>query len=166
MLEQVQTNHQSRRQPGTAPVRVERSELRLEAAPIDQPGHAHQRVPRVDQGLQPHPEKVLLRLRLWVLGAHRRAPIQGAADRITPRPVVQRTAPFARFCPSFEAKPAKADTSQAPETRRKPPPSAYFTADQLGWQVPAKRRQHAEPAAPLRRGDPMLRATVLRAELA
>ncbi len=38
--------------------------------------------------------------------------------------------------------------------------------DRLGWRVPAKRRRHAAPAVPLRRGDPMLRAALPRAELA
>ena len=57
------------------------------------------------------------------------ASLPGAADRITPRPAPQPTVRFARFCPSIRAEPAKPDTSRAPENRRKPPRSAYFTGD-------------------------------------
>jgi hypothetical protein len=78
VLEQVQTGHEARRQAGTTdPIRVEGPERRLEPAPVDQPGQAHQRMPRVHQGLQPRAEEILLRLGRGLLGAHRRAPCQG-----------------------------------------------------------------------------------------
>ena len=133
VLEQVQPDHEARRQPGAAGrVRVERPERRLEPAPLDQPGQPNQRVPRVHQVRQPRAEQVFLRLSLRRLGAHRRAgSLPGdAADQITSDPAPQRTDRFASLRPLIRAEPAKPDTSPAPENRRNLPLSAYFTADE------------------------------------
>ena len=83
---QVQADHQPRRQAGPAALRVERPELRLEPAPVDQPCQAHQRVPRVDQVLQPRSEEVVLRRRRGLLRTHPRTPCRAVADQSRPLP--------------------------------------------------------------------------------
>jgi hypothetical protein len=51
------------------------------------------------------------------------------AEGITRRLASQLHKRFARFSAAITAEPANSDISRGPETRRKPRPSAYFTAD-------------------------------------
>ena len=87
-------------QTGAAAVRVERPELGLEPAPVDQPGQAHQRVPRVHQVLQPRSEEVVLRRGRGLLRAHPGFDINEWAGLYapagTPEPVVNKAEAAAR----------------------------------------------------------------------
>jgi hypothetical protein len=74
--EEVQAHHEAGRQPGPTGLSVEGSECRVEAGPIDQACELHQRMPGVDDGLEPGPEQIVI-LGRQRLRAHRLSPPSG-----------------------------------------------------------------------------------------
>jgi hypothetical protein len=76
VLEQVQTHHEAGRQPGPTGLGVEGSERLVEAGPIDQACELHQRMPDIDDGVEPRPRQIITPGRQG-LRAHRLSPPSG-----------------------------------------------------------------------------------------
>ena len=76
VLEQVQAHHQAGRQSRSTDLGVEGSERRVEAGPIDQACELHQRMPAVDDGVEPRPEQIIT-LGRQRLRTHRLSPPSG-----------------------------------------------------------------------------------------
>jgi hypothetical protein len=76
VLEQVQAHHEAGRQSRSTDLGVEGSERRVEAGPIDQACELHQRMPGVDDGVEPRPGQIITPGRQG-LRAHRLSPRPG-----------------------------------------------------------------------------------------
>jgi hypothetical protein len=111
MLQEMQPDHQPRRQTGAAePLGVERTERRIEAPPIDQPRQPDQRMTEVDDALQPRAEQLGIVAPCGLLRAHRHRLVGDTTDRITPS---RRPQPcFASFSPPSSSSLAKPNTSE------------------------------------------------------
>lgn len=76
VFEEVQAHHQAGRQPGPTGLGVEGSERRVEAGPIDQACELHQRMPGIDDGVEPRLGQIITPGRQR-LRAHRLSPPSG-----------------------------------------------------------------------------------------
>jgi len=79
VLQEVQPDHQPRRQPRPSDLRVERPERRLEHPPVDHLRQPDQLVARIDDVAQAGAEQVIGRCREGLFGAHRRLRTQWLA---------------------------------------------------------------------------------------
>jgi hypothetical protein len=76
VLEEVQAHHEAGRQSRSTDLGVAGAERRVEAGPIDQACELHQRMPGVDEGVEPRPGQIIT-LGRQGLRAHRLSPRPG-----------------------------------------------------------------------------------------
>jgi len=133
VLDQMQRHHQSRRQPGSPLLGVERPERLVEAPPVDQPRQPHELVAHVDQVVEPVAEQLALalgRARNRV-GAH--ASLLSIREAITaPAPMKEPPRPRRRNRRLFRrssANPGNLEYARSAQCPRNPLRSRFFADD-------------------------------------